>query len=805
MAKIGHDDKIAAEVIQRSAAEWLPEQYLPFTMYAIRSRALVADDGLKPVNRRIIWSMYKKGITHTAKHMKAARCAADAVAYHPHGSASVEDALARMAQGFSLRVPLIDPYGSVGVVQGDTAAAARYWEARLTREALELVKEVSEGAVPLGKNFDGELDEPSELPIRWPVAIINGTQGIAVGYASNMFSHNPDEVMDAARRLLKNPNMTVAQLMKVMPGPDLPTGGELFEIDGVKDYYTTGSGRFTIRARYNIENLARGKVRIVFYELPYQVSASDVMGKIRDAQQAGKFKEIATVKDLSDKKHPLKLVVETKAGTNHLAVLNELFKVTPLESKFSVNNTVLIDGSPIQTPMVDLLKNFVEFRKECTLRKAQTRIDKIDHRLHQLNAILAVLIDIDKAIAIIRKADTAEIANTQLQKAFKIDEQQADYILSMQLRRLTKQDSVAIKNEKKELDEEKKELQLILTSEDALNAAVDKALVETKKIITSKRRTVISGVTSEELKEKQKVMAQAARDVEKNSPCIITRFADGRILKSDDAFAYKANEKKYSNSPIVEQLKMKTQDSIVLIGSDGMGRRIPLSYLTTGLVSKTSDVGVQLPRGVKLVGLAKSEAMKSDVGVAMVTKQGGVKIAKVDFPKNDEFPVCLLDDGDSVVDSRWIGKTLTNTWFALSSKAGNILIFSASTIRVAGSKAGTVKGMKLKDAKDEVISFDWVQSLKDPEVVIASKSDLTLKLTPIADIPTKNKGGMGVVLHGFSKGETSLSEVAIGKNLVAALDELNNTVPLPPLTKRAARGADFAPKVKFGLSEATPL
>lgn len=793
MSKLGSDDKIALEVIKRPAAEWLPEQYLPFSMYAIRDRALVSDDGLKPVNRRIIWSMFQKGILHNSKHLKAARAAADAVAFHPHGSASVEAALARMAQGFALRVPLIDPYGSVGVVTGDVAAAARYWEARLSREALELVKEVKEGAVQLGKNFDGELDEPQVLPIRWPVGIINGTEGIAVGYASKMFAHNPDEVMDACRKILKNPNMRVDTLLKTMPGPDLPTGGELFGIDGVKEYYETGSGSFTIRARYNIENMARGKVRIVFYELPYQVSAEDVIGKIRDAQSGGQLKDIMKVQDLTDKKNGLRLVIETKAGTNHLAVLQQLFKATNLETKFSVNNTVLIENSPVQTSMIDLLRNFVEFRKACTLRRTETRMKAIDRRLAQLEAILAILIDIDKAIAIIRKSDTTEDARQALikgfsSKKFSMTEEQADYILAMQLRRLTKQDSVAIQNEKKELDAERQDLNDVLTNEERLIAVVDKDLVDAKKIISSPRRTIISGMTVEDLKEAQKQVAQAARDVEKSLPCYVTRFADGRLLKSDEPFGYKGNERRYANSPVVEQIKMKTQDNIVLIGSDGVGRRIPLSYLTIGLVLTPEKAGVHLPKGVRLVGISKAVAMKSDVGVAMATKTGGVKIAKTDFPKQDEFPVCLLDEGDEVVDSRWIGKTLTNTWFALASKAGNILIFDASTIRVAGSKAGTVKGMKLKDAKDLVISFNWIQSVKDPETFIFSQAETSIKLTPVSDIPTKNKGGMGVALHGYTKGEKSLSNVFVGQKIILGLKRGNNAVQLPAVSKRAAKG-----------------
>jgi DNA gyrase subunit A len=802
--KIGSDDNIALEVLKVPAETWLTDTYLPFAMYAIHDRALIGPDGLKPVNRRILWAGYKDGLGPNSEHLKASRFAAAANAYHPHASSSIEGALARMAQKFSLRVPLIDPYGSVGIVTGDTPAAARYWEARLTKAALELVKETSEGAIEIGKNFDGKLDEPITLPVRWPVDIINGTSGIAVGFASNMFSHNPDEVMDALRKILKNPDLNISQLLRIMPGPDLPTGGELFETDGIKEYYETGSGRFTIRGRYNIENLARGKVKITFFELPYQISAEQVMSKIRDLQQLGKFKEIATVKDLTDKKNGMRLVIETKAGTNHLAVLNELFKQTSLESKYSVNNTVLVDGAPTVVTMLDLLRNFISFRKQCTLNRANARIVKIDSRLKQVEAILAALLDIDKAIAIIRKSDSVEDARNGLMKAFKIDEEQSDYILSMQLRKLTRADSVALKNEKKELIDERKELNDILSKEEKLIEVVDKDLLATKKIISDPRRTIISGITAEEFKESQKAIAQAARDGNKNLPCVITRFADGRILRSD-SFAYSFGDRKFGNSPIIEQLKMKTQDSLVLIGSDGIGRRIPLSFLTHGLVSTMNKAGVNLPKGVKIVGISKAIAMKSDVGVAMFTKQGRVKISKTDFPRGEEFPVFLLDKGDEIVNAIWIGKTLTSTFFSTISKAGNMLIFPASSIRASGSKAGGVVGMKLKDAKDEVIDFRWIQNVKSNDVMIITQSNKTIKMSPITEVPAKSRGGMGVVIHTFKPGETELTNAFVGEKIVAALDGIGNAINLPPAVKRNARGVDFNMKVNFGAYESIPL
>lgn len=788
---------IAAEVNKRPAHEWLPEQYLPFTLYAIRQRALLSEDGLKPVNRRILWTLFCDNIGPNSKFLKAARAAGNTVAFHPHAQTAIEDALARMAQNFSLRVPLIEPYGSVGFQSGDTPAAARYWESRLTKAAMELLNEVPDGAVPMGKSFDGDRDEPSLLPVRWPVNVINGTQGIAVGYASSMFSHNPDEIMTAARKLLRNPDMTVDQLLKIVPGPDLPTGGELLEVDGVRSYYETGNGRFTIRSRYTVENMTRGKVKITFFELPYQISAENVISKVRLIQSSGKLKEIASIKDLTDKKNGLKLVIETKSGTNHLSVLNELFKNTPLETKFSVNSTVLVDGHPTVMPMIALLNQFLDFRRACTIRRSEARAEKVAARIHQLDALLAALLDIDAAVAIIRGSATPDAARKGLMSHFKLDKEQAEYILAMQLRRLTQADRTSVQNEKDTLEEERKTLQEVLTSEEKLTEIIDKDLEATKKIISSKRRTIISGMTTEDVQAASKEVAQAVRDGDKNLPCYVTRFADGSVTKTSEPFEYKAGEKKLANSPIIEQIKMKTQDLLVVIGSDGIGRKIPMSYVAPDIKSKAADIGVHLPEGVRLVGISKAESMKSDVGLAVGTKLGSVKIAKTDFPNREEFPVITLDDGDEVLETRWLGRAVSGSNFVFVSADANILVFPAESIRVAGSKSGGVRGMKLKDGVN-AIHFSVVENAKDVQNMILSQANLTVKLTPLSEIPMKNKGGQGVALHLLKKGETKLVNAFVGPEPVITLTELFNTVALPPSLKRSARGVDYTLDSHFG-------
>ena len=808
-------NQIAAEIVRQPVHEWLPNEYIVYALYTIRDRALLAEDGLKPVNRRILWSMYDSDLGPNSSHKKAQIVASDANNYHPHGDASISDALARMAQNFSLRVPLIEPSGTVGFVTGDKPAAPRYWEARLTKAAMELLQESKEGAVELVPNFDGTKVEPVLLPVRWPNDIINGTQGLAVGFASKIPSHNPTEVMEACIALLHNPELTVDELLKIMPGPDFPTGGEILEIDGIKNYYETGNGRFIIRARYKIEHLTRGRVKIIFHELPYGVSAEQVMTKVSELRTSqektvrGKkvsvpaneklTKGISSVKDLTDMKHGLRLVFETTQGSNHLQVINELFKTTPLQIPFSVNNTVLLDNHPVQSPILDMLRGFIEFRKTCTMQKAEHRLGKIEERLVQLDAMLAVLVDIDKAISIIRKADTSETACVKLQKTFKISKEQAEYILSMQLRRLTKADSLAIKEEKAKLDTEKINEQAVMSDANKLIERVDVDLRSTLKTIGDTRRSKILGLTSEDVKAQAKEVAAANRNGDKNLTCYVTRFANGTLMKSETPFGYEPNSRKLLHTPVVEQIKMKTKDSLVIVSSDGMGHKVPLSFLGTDRAVNAVDLGLELDKSVHIVGMAKVDPMKSDVGLALGTRNGGVKISKCDFPNREEFPVITLDEKDEVVDCRWLGRALTGSYFVFVSKAGNVLVFDAKSVRETGHKAGGVRGMKLKSDDDAVISFGWVDSLKNTENMIVTYSGKTIKRTLLSEIPPKGKGTMGVATQIFKPGEEKLVTAYAGTNVAACVSRAtHNTVNLPPVVKRSYRGVDFTMDVILG-------
>lgn len=791
-------DQIAAEVIPRPAEEWIPDLYLPYALYTIRDRALILEDGFKPVNRRILWALYAKGITPKAPYLKASRAASEANAYHPHGDSSIQEALARMAQAFVQRVPLIDPYGSVGKVAGDTAAAARYWECRLNDASVDLVRDLDEGGLEFGKNFDGSLPEPTRLPVRWPVGIINGTQGIAVGYAAKLWPHNPTEVMNAAIKLVENPEMSTKQLMKIIKGPDFPTGGELFGMDGVEEYLTTGSGTFTIRGRYEVEQLPRGRNRIIFYELPYQVSAESVIASIRKAQATGKSRlnDLSVIKDLTDKKRGLRLSLETKAGSNLSAIMAELFKATPIETKFSTNSTMIVDGAPVVQNMMEQLQQFISFRKEIVKNKAIFRMAKIAGRILQVDALLAALVDIDKAISIIRKSDTAEDAEAGLIKHFKITKKQAEYILSMQLRRLTKADASALGDEKSRLLKEKEDCEKILADDnDALNERVKFELKESRRIISDERRTIVSGMSNEDVKEQERALAQSARAAEKDLPCYITKLRNGKLIRTAERDLYSEGTFELKYGPVVETIKTSTQSELAVVFEDGSARKIPANFFPEDKPVGAKELGFDSAQPI--VGVAKVELGKYDVGLAIVTTKGEIKISKSDFGTKDEFPVITLREGDSIAATLWLARSVKGKKFVLVSSGAMALAFDAESIRVSGSKAGPVKAMNLKSDAEKVIGFGLVEKPGDYSIV--SEGTKTIKVTPVTEVPVKGKGGLGVVLHRLKANEKPvLSNAFVGSDLIMTMAGTPNALSLTPSSKRALTGTELEMRVVYG-------
>ena len=435
-------DKFAGKVIVQPIKPFLFENYLPYAHYVIQSRALVGKDGLKPVLKRGIWTMWTLGLKNNKPTMKAATVYNHVVGhYHPHGPSSVTEAMVKLAQDFHSRVPVVEVQGGFGLQTGDTPPSDRYYEVKFTPAGEQLVEDVDYHAVEMVPNFTGAEKLPKSLPVKWPFSIINGGQGIAVGYATNMIPHNPDEVMNAVIKRMQGKLNTVDQLIRVMPGPDFPTYGQIFGVDGIKEYYETGKGSFLVRSKYEVNALPRGKHEIVFTEFPYQISIEKIKEEIAKVKETkNKLTEIVEAKNLSDKKRGNVLSIDVKAGANPYLVLEDLFKFTSLETNFSVNMTTLDEGRPVVSTMFDLIDTFIDQRKEAFINKLEYKLENNSRKLEQRSGVASVLSDLDKTINIIRKSESSEEARENIMKNFGINEAQADYILKLSLSVLTKAD-----------------------------------------------------------------------------------------------------------------------------------------------------------------------------------------------------------------------------------------------------------------------------------------------------------------------------------------------------------------------------
>src|SRR5580765_384177 len=446
-------DDFVERIVDIDVEEEMQGAFLEYAYSVIYSRALPdARDGLKPVQRRILYSMSEMGLRPDRGHVKSSRVVGDVMGkYHPHGDGAIYDALVRMAQPFTMRLPLVDGHGNFGSLD-DGPAASRYTEARLAPPALLMTAGLDEDTVDFIPNYDDQLLQPEVLPAAFPNLLVNGASGIAVGMATNMAPHNLVEVIGAARHLIANPSCSLDDLMRFVPGPDLPLGGRVVGLEGIRDAYLTGRGSFRTRATARIEKVTPRREGIVVTELPYLVGPEKVIEKIKDAVQSKRLQGISDVKDLTDRKHGLRLVIEIKNGFNPDAVLEQLYKLTPMEDSFSINNVALVDGQPKTLGLKDLLRVYVDFRTSVVRRRTEYRLTKYRDRLHLVEGLLIAIVDIDVVIQVIRSSDDAATAKGRLIDVFDLSDPQATYILDLQLRRLTKFSRIELENEKTELE-----------------------------------------------------------------------------------------------------------------------------------------------------------------------------------------------------------------------------------------------------------------------------------------------------------------------------------------------------------------
>ncbi len=750
--------------------------YLEYAYSVIYSRALPdARDGLKPVQRRILYQMSEMGLRPDRGHVKSSRVVGDVMGkLHPHGDASIYDAMVRLAQPFILRVPLVDGHGNFGSLD-DGPAAPRYTEARLAAAAMAMVSDLDEDVVDFVPNYDNQLTQPDVLPAAFPNLLVNGASGIAVGMATNMAPHNLIEVVGGARHLLANPDASLDDLMAYVPGPDLPTGGTIVGLDGIRDAYETGRGSFKTRARVSVENITARKTGLVVTELPYMVGTEKVIEKIKDGVNSKKLSGISDVTDLTDRKHGLRLVIGIKTGFNPQAVLEQLYKHTPLEDQFNINNVTLVDGGPRTLGLRDLLQVYVDHRIAVTTRRTTFRLARRRERLHLVDGLLIAILDIDEVIQVIRASDDSDAARKRLMDVFDLSEVQAEYILELRLRRLTKFSRIELEAERDKLRAEIAELERLLSDSALIRQLVSEELEAVAEEFGTPRRTLLtearaSIATATATRASGSKAAPVSLEIE-DTPCRVLLSTTGRIIRVDLG-------DEMSDTP-VRAIRRSKHDAIrssvvttsrTEIGAiTNLGRLVRLSPVDLPQVPENS---VQLAAGAKVAEYlaldGKKErvvslvSLESDAPIALGTKQGIVKrLTAGDYPSRPDFDVIALRDGDEVVGAAQ-GTDAEELVFVTSD--AQLLHFPASSVRPQGRSAAGMSGMRLS-AGALIIHFTSVDPGADVVVATVSTHSDTIagtdpgraKVSSFTEFPGKGRGTGGVRCHAFLKGEDSLA------------------------------------------------
>ncbi|MEE3089164.1 MAG: DNA topoisomerase IV subunit A, partial [Actinomycetota bacterium] len=524
-------------MLDTDVSEEMSASFLEYAYSVIYSRALPdARDGLKPVQRRILFQMAQMGLRPDRGHVKSARVVGEVMGrLHPHGDSAIYDALVRLAQPFTLRLPLVDGHGNFGSPD-DGPAAMRYTEARLAEPALELTAGLDEDVVDFVPNYDGREREPIVLPAAFPNLLVNGASGIAVGMATNLVPHNLGEVIAAARHLLEHPAADVHELMAFVPGPDYPGGGEIIGLDGVRDAYTTGRGSFRLRATTTVENVTPRRRGIVVTSLPAGVGPERVIERIKDLVQSKKLTGISDVVDLTDGESGLRLIIELKSGIAPEPMLEQLFRMTPLEDSITINAVALVDGQPQTLGLRDMLEQFVTHRCEVVRRRSEFRRQKAADRLHLVDGLLVAIVDIDEVIELIRASDNAAEAKDRLMTVFDLTEVQAAYILDMPLRRLTKFSRIELEAEADELRSSIDDLHAIVTDDDRLRDVVSTELAGANAALATPRRTQLrEGATPSVTKAATSAAASQTSEATlevKDEPCIVLLSSAGLIART---------------------------------------------------------------------------------------------------------------------------------------------------------------------------------------------------------------------------------------------------------------------------------
>jgi DNA gyrase subunit A len=754
-------DDFEEHILDIDVGDEMRNSYLEYAYSVIYSRALPdARDGLKPVQRRILYTMNDMRLLPDRGHVKSARVVGEVMGrLHPHGDGAIYDALVRMVQPWTLRLPMIDGHGNFGSSPDDGPAAMRYTECRMAPPAVAMTASIEENTVDFRPNYDSRELEPSVLPAAIPNLLVNGASGIAVGMATNMAPHNLIEVVAACRHLIAHPDAGLDELMRFVPGPDLPTGGTIVGLDGIREAYETGRGIFKIRATARIEPVGRRK-GIVVTELPYGVGPEKVIERIKTQVQAKKLQGIADVVDLTDRDKGTRLVIEVKNGFVPEALLEQLYKQTPLEDSFGINNVALVDGQPRTLGLKELLEVFLGHRYDVVRRRSQFRRDKAAARLHLVEGLLLAILDIDEVIQLIRSSDNAAAAKERLMTVFDLSELQAEYILDMALRRLTRFSKIELEKEQEDLQRTIEELDAILADDALLRKVVGDELAEVAKTYGTPRRTVLlssAGTTA------------AATPLEvADDPCFALLSSTGLLARTRSTDSVTTGGGRANHDVIVSAVATTARGEIGVLTS--RGRLLRLGVLDLPAIPPTAgDPNLQggLPLSALLSlqdgerALALCTLSADGPGLALGTRLGIVKRVNPEVLSKDDWEVIRLGEGDEVVGAVQL-TTGTETLCFVTSDA-QLLHFGADQVRPQGRSGGGIAGIRIAHGS-RVVFFGALDPARPAVVVTAAGSASALpgtetgsvKVTPFEEYPAKGRATGGVRCHRYLKGEDTL-------------------------------------------------
>ncbi len=744
----------------------MKDSYISYAMSVIVGRALPdVRDGLKPVHRRILFAMRELSLEHNKPYKKSARIVGEVLGkYHPHGDMAVYDALVRMVQDFSLRYPLIEGQGNFGSVDGDSPAAMRYTEARLSAITDWLLEDIDKDTVKFIPNFDESLSEPTVMPATLPNLLINGSSGIAVGMATNIPPHNLSEVIDGVVALIDNPEIEIKDIMKYIKGPDFPTGGVICGREGIKSAYMTGRGRLTVHAKAHIEELKGGKNAIIVKEIPYQVNKTNLIESIANLVTEKKIEGISDLRDESDKEG-MRMVIELKRDQNPQIILNQLFKHTQMQETFGVIMLALVDGRPAVLNIKQILQQYIKHRIEIIKRRTKFDLDKAQDRAHILEGLKIALDDLDRVIKTIKQSKTPAIAKEALMEKFKLSEKQAQAILEMQLQRLTGLERDKIEAEYLELIKKIEYYKSILGSEKKILEIIKAEALDLKKKFGDERRTEIVG----EFKEMEIEDLIAEEDV------VITISHTGYI-KRLPVSAYRKQKRggrgvttaDMKEEDFIEHLFIASTHDYILFFND-KGR---VHWLKVHEIPQASKISkgkaiinlLELAPNEKISAFVSVREFKEGEYLVMFTKKGVIKktaITEYANPRKGGIIGITLEDGDELIN---VLLTDGHQEILIATKEGKAIRFKESDVRDMGRSAKGVIGMRL-GKKDEAIAAEIV---KDDETILTATSEGFGKRTPFGEYRLQSRGGKGII----NIKTTSKNGVVVGLKTVNDKDEL---------------------------------